>query len=200
MGFGLLLIGYISVLGVYPNINIYTYVWAALIGIAGAIIAYFGACKLAEFGLFFRVFKVMTMAYIALVAILGTSDVLGINDPESGAFAIFEGISLAVRILFLFAYHFILATAIKNLAREVGNGKTERAAKRVLFASYVYFPLTLLPMFISVSQELLIVEITAGLIYFGLNIVMLYSSFVRITFEGHDEAVEAKHKKKSSSE
>ena len=190
MGFGLVVIGYLTVLGVLPDSYIY-YTWAIYIAVAGGLIMLAGFCKLAEYNVYFAAGKYISIVYIAIL--LGFSPFVILK--YSGELAIlFDIVSKIIRICFLFVFHFYLLSGISALAKEIGNIKIEKKAKRNIVMTYIFFSLFIFELF-DVPNEFLALMSILGLCYFIVMLTTLYSCYMRITYEGHDEAIEEKYKK-----
>ncbi|MCL1858410.1 MAG: hypothetical protein FWF92_04175 [Oscillospiraceae bacterium] len=188
MGFGLLLLGYITVLGVLPESFIY-YSYGIYIAITGGIIMLMGFCKLEEFNVYFKFMKYVTIIYILIL--LGFSPFLIINFSEE-FFIKFIIVSKIIRISFLFVFHFYLLSGILALSKEINNIIIEKKAKRNIFITYIFFASFIFELF---NMPVIAPFMTIlGLIYFVIIISILYSCYMRITYKGHDEAIEAKYK------
>jgi len=191
MGFGLLLIGYITILGVLPESFIYLG-WGIYIAVAGGLIMLAGFCKLQEYNIYFRVMKYITIVYILIL--LGFSPFLIVFKNEV-LVQNFMFASKLIRIFFLFIFHYFLLSGILSLAKEVGNFLIERKTKRNIYFTFVFFFAFILEFFdVSAIAPILLL---AGLAYFIIVILNIYSCYMRITYEGHDEEIEAKYNMKS---
>jgi hypothetical protein len=188
MGFGFLVMGYLSVLGVLPYFFVYFYGWSVYIAVAGGLIMLAGFCRLEEYGVYFKIMKYICIGYILML--LGFSPFLIINHSKETE-ELFIVVSKIIRICFMFAFHFFLLSGILSLAREVENVKIEKKAKINIYFTYVFFSMFIFEFFNipSFSQLMIIVTI----LYCISVISVLYSCYMRITYEGHDEEIEKKY-------
>ena len=190
MGFGLVVIGYLTVLGVLPDSFVY-YTWSIYIAVAGALLMLAGFCRLAEFNVYFTVCKYISIAYVFIL--LGISPFV-IPAHSREIMVMFGTVSKIVRICFLFVFHFYLLSGISALAREIENIKIAKKAKRNVVLTYVFFSFFIFELF-GVPDQFFALMALFGLAYFALNLALLYICYMRITYEGHDEAIEEKYKK-----
>ena len=187
MGFGLLILGYITVLGVLPESFIY-YNWGIYIAVAGGILMLMGFRGLEEFNVYFKAMKYITVAYIFIL--LGFSPFVVPRHSEEFMTA-FTVVSKIIRICFMFVFHFYLLQGISALAKEINNIIIEKKAKRNIIITYIFFSATV---FVALIMPAAVpAMILVGLIYFALMVSMIYSCYMRITYAGHDEAIEKKY-------
>lgn len=187
MGFGLLLLGYITVLGVLPESFIY-YSWGIYIAIAGGIIMLTGFLKLEEFNIYFKLMKYICIIYILIL--LGFTPFLVPHYSDKFMAAVTVVLKI-IRICFMFIFHFYLLSGISALAKEINNIIIEKKAKRNILITYIFFAAFIFELFnISIAIPVLAI---LGLIYFALIFSTIYSCYMRITFEGHDEIIEEKY-------
>ncbi|MCL2815402.1 MAG: hypothetical protein FWD23_12450 [Oscillospiraceae bacterium] len=191
MGFGLVILGYLTVLGVLPDSFIY-YTWSIYIAVAGGLIMLAGFCKLAEYNVYFAVGKYISIVYIFIL--LGFS-VFVIPAYSRDFMIVFNTVSKIIRICFLFVFHFYLFSGISTLAKEIENIKIEKKAKRNIIITYVFFFCFIFEFF-GVPEVFSVFMAGVGIIYFILTAILLYGCYMRITYEGHDEAIEEKYKKR----
>ena len=129
--------------------------------------------------------------------LLGFSPFLIIKKSDE-FLAVFDYVSKIIRIFFLFVFHFFLLTGILALGKEVDNIKVIRAAKRNIVFMYIFFASFVLELF-NISKESLVLiaqfMVIFGLAYFVVTMITLYSCYMRITYEGHDEEIDAKIEK-----
>ena len=192
MGFGLLIIGYLSVFGVLPDSFIY-YKWGIYIAVAGGLLMLAGFCKLQEYNIYFKIMKYISIIYVLIL--LGFTPFL-IPKHSEELMITFTLASKIIRICFLFTFHFFLLTGILNLAKEIENKIVEKKAKRNIYFTYIFFASFILELFnTSDLYYILIMQILFifGFVYFIITISTLYSCYMRITYEGHDEAIDAKY-------
>ena len=190
MGFGLLLLGYITVLGFFPESFIY-YSFGIYIAIAGGIIMLMGFLKLEEYNVYFKLMKYITIVYILIL--LGFTPFVVPKHSEE-FMTTFTIVSKIIRICFMFVFHFYLLQGILKLANEINNVIIEKKTKRNILFTYIFFSAFVFELFIIfdiavIAQVLLII----GLVYFALIFSLIYSCYMKITYEGHDEAIEEKY-------
>ena len=190
MGFGLVILGYLTVLGVLPDSFIY-YTWSIYIAAAGGLLMLAGFCRLAEYNIYFKAGKYISIVYIFIL--LGFSPFMILTQSRD-LMVVFNTVSKIIRICFLFVFHFYLFSGISALAGEIGNIKIEKKAKRNIIITYVFF-LCFVFEFFGVPEAFSVFMAGAGIVYCILTEILLYSCYMRITYEGHDEAIEEKYKK-----
>ena len=191
MGFGLLIIGYITVLGVLPESFIY-YSWGIYIAVTGGILMLAGFCKLEEYNIYFKLMKYITIVYILIL--LGFSPfTLIYNSWEN--YQIFLIVSKIIRIFLLFVFHFFLLSGISALANQINNIKIEKKAKRNIYITYIFFGAFILEFF-NITEYVAPVLFLFSFAYYILMLAMIYSCYMRITYKGHDEAVDEKYNAK----
>ena len=187
----MVIIGYISVLGFFPDLYIY-YSYSVYIAIAGGLIMLAGFLKLQEYNIYFKVMKYICIAYILIL--LGFTPFL-IPRHSENIMQNFMVVSKIIRIFFLFIFHYFLLSGILSLAKSTDNRKVIRGAKRNIYLTYIFFFAVVLEIF-SVFDVYYIVTMTVfGLIYYVMTMIVLFSCYMRITYEGYDEAVDEKMKK-----
>jgi len=192
MGFGLLLIGYITVLGVLPESFIYAN-WGIYIAVAGGFAMLAGFKKLEEFNVYFKLMKYISIIYILMLLGFTPFVIPKYSEEFMVAFAV---VSKIIRICFLFVFHFFLLQGILSLAKEINNIIIEKKAKRNIFITYLFFSAFVLE-FIN-TVEIFLIMFIFGFAYFILMISTIYSCYMRITYEGHDEMIEEKYHLKKS--
>ena len=191
MGFGLLIIGYITVLGVLPESFIY-YSWGIYIAVTGGLLMLAGFCKLEEYTIYFKLMKYIAIVYILIL--LGFSPfTLIYNSWEN--YQIFLIVSKIIRIFLLFVFHFFLLSGISALANQINNIKIEKKAKRNIYITYIFFGAFILEFF-NITEYVAPVLFLFGFAYYILMLAMIYSCYMRITYKGHDEAVDEKYNAK----
>jgi len=193
MGFGLLIIGYISILGVLPESFLY-YSWGIYIAIAGGLIMLAGFCKLEEYNVYFKLMKYISVLYILIL--LGFTPFLILKHSKEFMVS-FMVVSKIIRICFLFVFHFFLLSGISALAKEIENIKIEKKAKRNIYITYIFFGAFVLELF-NIADIVAPIMFLLGFVYFALTIILLYSCYMRITYEGHDEAVDEEYENKKN--
>jgi len=192
MGFGLLITGYLSVFGVLPDSFIY-YKWGIYIAITGGLLMLAGFCKLQEYNLYFKIMKYISIIYVLIL--LGFTPFLILKHSEE-LMITFTLVSKIIRICFLFTFHFFLLTGILSLAKEIQNHIVEKKAKRNIFLTYIFFASFILEL-LNISDEYYLLTMQTlfifGFVYFIITMSTLYSCYMRITYEGHDEEIDAKY-------
>jgi len=192
MGFGLLIIGYISIMGVLPYSFLY-YSGGIYIAVGGGLIMLAGFCKLEEYNIYFKAMKYISVIYILIL--LGFTPFLVPRHSEE-IMEIFLIVSKITRICVMFAFHFFMLSGILSLAKEIENIKVAKKAKRNLYISYVFFSLFILEFYLPVIWLILF---ALSFVYFFMIISTLYSCYMRITYEGHDEEIEEKYQAETES-
>jgi len=187
MGFGLLVIGYITVFGVLPYSFLY-YSGGIYIAVGGGILMLLGFCRLEEYNIYFRAMKYISVAYILIL--LGFTPFLVPRHSEE-FMAVFLIVSKIIRICLLFVFHYFMLSGILSLAKEIGNTKVEKKAKINIYASYIFFALFILEFMDNPVIGIALFMLT--FVYYCITLSTLYGCYMRITYEGHDEEVEAKY-------
>lgn len=181
MGFGLLALGYLSVLGVLPTSFVYNSYAVAIPIVAGGIM--FAALrKLQVYNIYFKAVKYICAAYLAIMVGLAPFLIIYHSDMPN----ILLYISKAARILSLFAFHYFMLNAMYSLAKEIDNPKIKRVSKRNIYITYFYFSLsvaTLFPIGGTFNVYLQVFSMIAGIIYYILILTNIYSCYMRITTE-----------------
>jgi len=190
MGFGLVVIGYLTVFGTLPGSFIY-YSWGIFIAVAGGFALFAGFYKLQEYNIYFKSMKYISAAYILIL--LAFAPFLIINHSD-GFMQNFLFVSKVIRWLFLFVFHYFLLSGILSLSKEIGNIIIEKKAKRNIFFTYIYFFAFIFEFFFT---EAAIVMLVSGFIYYFLILAITYRCYMKITFEGHDEAIDEKYELKN---
>lgn len=181
MGFGLLALGYLTVLGALPTSFIYGS-YTIVIPIVGGAIMFAAFRKLQVYNIYFKAVKYICAAYIAVIA--GLAPFLIIYQRGMPEMLVY--ISKAASTLSLFAFHFFLLTAMYSLAKEIDNPKVKRTSKRNIYITYFYFSLsvaTLFPLGGMFSVYLQLFAMIVGIIYYILILINIYSCYMRITTE-----------------
>jgi len=188
MGFGLLVIGYISVLGVLPYLYLYLS-WSVFIAVAGGCIMLAGFCKLQGYNIYFKAMKYICIAYI-LVLLGGAPFYIFFGEITYSP--VFMVVTKIIRTCVMFVFHFFLITAVSALAKEIENKTVAAKAKRNMVVTYVFFSAFVLEFFD--MAEFAAVLLVFTLVYFILMLSLLFSCYMRITYEGRDEEIDAKFK------
>ena len=188
MGFGLLIIGYISVLGVLPYLYLYLS-WSVFIAVAGGGFMLAGFCKLQGYNIYFKAMKYICIVYI-LVLLGGAPFYIFFADITY--LPVFMLVSKIIRSCVMFVFHFFLITGISSLAKEIENTIVETKAKRGMVITYVFFSAFVLEFFN--MAEFAAVLLVFTLLYFILTLSLLFSCYMRITYEGRDEEIDEKFK------
>ena len=187
-----MIIGYISIMGVLPYSFLY-YSGGIYIAVGGGLIMLAGFCKLEEYNIYFKAMKYISVIYILIL--LGFTPFLVPRHSEE-IMEIFLIVSKITRICVMFAFHFFMLSGILSLAKEIENIKVAKKAKRNLYISYVFFSLFILEFYLPVIWLILF---ALSFVYFFMIISTLYSCYMRITYEGHDEEIEEKYQAETES-
>jgi len=185
MGFGLLLLGYLSVIGVLHYFIYYT--WGIYIAIFGGLIMLAGLCRLQEYNIYFKATKYIGVAYVLILLGFSPFYVIYSSVTFSPAFLV---ISKIIRLGVLFPFHYFLLSGILSLAKEVENIKIARKAKRNIFITYLFFASFILEFLEEPAMIFVLFGFT--FVYFFMMLMNIYSCYMRITYEGHDEAIDEK--------
>lgn len=194
MGFGLLVFGYITVIGVFPDLPVYFNRYAIFVAIGGGIILLASFWKLQEYNIYFKIMKYVSGVYI--LTMLGFMLFLIPEQSEEFMLA-FMYYSKIIRIFLLFVFHYIMLTGIHTLAKSVDNVKILKNAKLNIYFTYVYFGLSIISIFDFTSGYYVLAVFLTGLLYYCRNFLCIYSCFQRITYKGHDEKIERKIEEKA---
>ena len=188
MGFGLLLFGYMTLLGFFPDLFIYNG-YGIFIAAGGGIINFAAYFKLQEYNIYFKIMKYISVAYILILC--GFAPVLLIKRSDEFMYS-FTYVSKIIRILFLFAYHYIMLCGIRGIAQSAGNIKISKSAEFNIKFTYVYFGAAVLSIFDFMPLYYGLSVMLSGVIYYFKIIGNIHDCFVRITYKGHDEEAERK--------
>ena len=181
MGFGLLALGYFTMLGIFPTSPIYVS-YAILIPVLGGGIMFAAFRKLQVYNIYFKVMKYICGVYILILAAFAPFEIIYFNSMQ----AAFIYVSKPIKILILFAFHYFLLYAINSLAKEINNPRIKRASQRNIYATYFYFSvsvLSLFPIFGSYTIHLQLFSMIFGIIYYFLILINLFLCYVGITTE-----------------
>jgi hypothetical protein len=191
MGFGLLLLGYMTMLGSFPDSSaIYMYMWyAVFIPVSGGFIILAAFFKLQEYNIYFKIMKWLSVLYVLVLLALMPFYIMELSDEVN---AVFDYTSKIIRIFLLFAFHFFLLTGIHALAKSVDNQQILQSAKLNIYFTYIYFALCIFSIFGLAGTYYILLTFVAGLVYFCRNMLCIYRCFLYITYEGHDEELERK--------
>ena len=174
MGFGLLVLGYMTVLSA-----VYIYVWyAVLIPVIGAFVIFAAFCKLQEYNIYFKISK-----YISILYVLVLIGLIPFYIMEQDI----DYISKIIRILVLFVFHYFMLSGIHKLASGVDNQKISKNAKLNIYFTYIYFGTGIFGISGFGGIYFALLEFAMGLVYFFCNLLCIYRCFLQITYEGHDE-------------
>ena len=181
MGFGLLLLGYFTVLGVLPTSFVYNSYMIA-VPIIGAVMMFVAFHRLQAYNIYFKSMKYICGSYILLLAGLAPFLIIYHSDmPDS-----FLYVSKALRIFLLFVFHYFLLYAVNSLAKQIDNPKIIRASRRNIYATYSYFIICVLALFPVRGIYAIYFQVFSmvfGIIYYFLIIVNIFSCYVKITTE-----------------
>ena len=195
MGFGLLLLGYMTTLSFFPDLSaIFLYIgYTIFIPVIGGFIILAAFFKLQEYNIYFKIMKYITIVYI--LALIGFAPFFMIEQSYE-IMERFIFISRIINISVLFTFHYFMLSGIYNLAKNINNERISRSARFNIYFTYVYFGLTAASMiFINVYYAYALVVL--GLVYFFRNMLCIYKCFMQITYKGHDEEIERKYEEKN---
>jgi len=196
MGFGILFFGYITMLGVFPDLFIYTVWYSVFIPAAAGLLIFAAFFKLRGYNIHLKITMHITVLYILTVLVLGFAPFLIEARAESDELIYnFLYISKIVRTFVLFLFHYFMFAGIRALASDVGSLRIYKSANSSLFLTYIYFGLTILGVF-DFEPWYYIMMLVLTLLYFVKNLGCIYHCFLQITYDGHDEAREAKREAK----
>ena len=191
MGFGILLLGYMTMFGVFPDLFMYNGYWV-FIPIGGGLLVFAAFFKLREYNVYFRIMKYTAIVYILMLAGFAPFLIIGQSEEFMGYFG---HISKIIRIFVLFVFHYIMLCGICALAKDVDNQKIYKSAKFNIYITYLYFGVCILGVF-GLPVWYYMAAVILGLIYFFRVLLCIHSCFVRITYEGHDEERDEKRERK----
>ena len=190
MGFGLLLLGYMTVLGFFPDMAaLYLYIgYLLVVPLIGGGVMLAAFLKLQEYNIYFKAMK-----YVAVIYILAAVAYVPFFMFERDA-SVMDIFMLAYRIInicVLFTFHYIMLSGIRALAASVDNRRIAGSAKSGIYFTYVYFGLGAVGLiFINLFYTVFVIAV--GMIYFFKNLACIHRCFLQITYEGHDEEPESK--------
>ena len=194
MGFGLLLLGYMTVLGFFPDMAaIYLYIGYLLVIPAiggGVMLAAF--LKLQEYNIYFKAMKYVALIYMLAAISYAPFFMFERSDAAMDMFMLAYRI---VNICVLFTFHYIMLSGVRVLAESVDNRRIAGSAKSGIYFTYIYFGLSAVGL-LYINLFYTVFVIVLGIIYFFKNLACIYRCFLQITYEGHDEEREAKKIKK----
>ena len=195
MGFGLLLLGYMTALSFFPDLSaIFLYVWQAVfIPLAGGIIILAAFIKLQEYNIYFKIMKYISVIYILVM--LGFMPFLIIEQTEE-VMQYYIYISKIVKIFLMFVFHYFMLSGIYSLAKSIDNNKVMKSAKISIYFTYIYFGMSILGIFDFASIYYILTVLALSLVYFFMNLACIYKCFMQITYQGHDEELERRFEKK----
>jgi len=181
MGFGLLLLGYLTMLGIMPTSFVYsTYTMAIPIIGGGIMLAAFR--KLQAYDLYFKAAKYVCIGYISVLVVLTPFEIIYYQNMP----IVYMYVAKIVRSAVLLLFHHYLLFAIHSLAKTIDNPKIKRASKRNLYVTYFYFVFSIvatLPVFGIYTIHLQLFSLILGIVYYFLILVNLFSCYMRITTE-----------------
>ncbi len=190
MGFGILFFGYIimSVFSLNP--------FGALAQLIGYSVMLWALVKLSPYAKNFRIAKYTVIPLIAtsvFSSVLTVSEKLGVST--SGFDAVKEMLNPVVAVLVL-VFHFFLLFGIRELALFTELSKLADRATRNFVVGVFYYALTLFgsldtPIKGDFATYFGLPTLVIGLVWFVLNIVLIYSCYMWICLEG-DENMERK--------
>jgi len=190
MGFGLLLLGYMTVLGFFPDMSaIYLYIgYALVVPVVGGVIIFAAFLKLQEYNIYFRIMKYIALIYIFMIIAYVP---LCMFERDYLVMQLLIRLYRIISIGVLFTFHYIMLLGIRTLASGIDNQRIARSAKINIYFTYIYFGLTIFG-FIFISLYYIIAVVIISLVYFVRNALCIYACFVQITYQGHDEELERK--------
>lgn len=189
MGFGILLFGYLSVLGTLPSALIFGS-YAMIAAFAMSVLLVIALKMLSEFNVYFKITFIITIIFSALLLVSIPFEILKTGETVN---VVYSAASRISRYILLLAFHNFLLQAIKKLALSVENNKIAKKAGRNLIITYVYFVFTITSFFDAPNDIVALAAIFLGIFVFLLNFTLLYSCYMYITYEGYDEEVERKY-------
>lgn len=193
MGFGILFIGYIfmSLFSLNPFGDI-----AQLLGFSIILFALF---KLSPYAKNFKIAKYVTVPLVLACAFSSVTTIIQKLGVEISLGIGFEQIfSLAFAVLF-FIFHLFLLFGIREIAKFTELPKISEKAIRNFIVGAFYFVLTFAgsldtPFKEDFAKYFGMPTLVIGLIWYALNIVLIYSAYMWICLEG-DEDMERKRSK-----
>ena len=191
MGFGILFFGYMTMLGVFPDLFVY-HRYMIFIPIVTGLLIFVAFFKLREYNIYLKIMMYITAVYILML--IGFAPFL-IREQSEEFLHDFLFISKIIRTFVLFLFHYFMFKGIHALAIDVGSLRISRSAKSNLIFTYIYFGLSIIGVF-EFEVWYYIMMILLGVVYFIKNLGCIYHCFLQITYEGHDEARTAKHEAK----
>ena len=191
MGFGILFFGYMTMLGVFPDLFVY-HGYMIFIPIVTGLLVFIAFFKLRGYNIYLKSMMYITVVYILML--VGFAPFL-IGEQSEEAVYTFLFISKIIRTFVLFLFHYFMFKGIYTLSIDVGSLRISRSAKSSLTFTYVYFVLSIIGVF-GFEAWYYIMMLMLSLVYFIKNLGCIYHCFLQITYEGHDEARTAKHEAK----
>ena len=178
-------------LGFYPDLMIY-YNFGIYFAAVGGLIMLAAFVKLQEYNIFFKIMKYICIAYILILLGFTPFVIIKHGDAFMNTFMI---VSKIIRIFFLFIFQYFLLSGIYSLAKSIDNTKVAKGAKRAVYFTYIFFAMTVIESFDIFGAYFVMLMLCLGLIYYISTLVVLFSCYMRITYEGHDEEAAAKIEK-----
>ena len=186
MGFGLLLLGYMTALSFFPNLSaIFMYLWPAVfVPMAGGIVMSAAFFKLQEYNIYFKITKYISVIYI--LVLIGLTPFLMMELSE-GAEQRYMYISEIIKIFLLFAFHYFMLSGIHALAKSIDNPKILKSAKINIYLTYIYFGASILGILDFADIYYILAVILLGVIYYFRNLICIHRCFTQIGYEIHGE-------------
>ena len=187
MGFGLLFLGYFFMFYFpYKGLDVFP-------DVAGFVINVFALKKLSEYKLGFDLLKRLNYVCIALSSVLLGLQISGLFGKLGTVLTYFEPLYIA----FMFVFNVFLLTSVYRIAKDTESLSVAARAQRNLVLTFIY---AVIAVFNSLPPS-----ITGGLlekldrygyaigsyilrcVWLVLNLVLLYSCYMRIVPEGTDD-------------
>ena len=181
MGFGLLLLGYMTALSFFPDFSgIYVYMWPTIfVTMAGGAIMLAAFIKLGEYNIYFKIMRYISVIYI--LVLIGLTPFLIMELSEEAAQS-YIYISKIIKIFLLFAFHYFMLSGIYAMAKSIDNQRVLKSARINIYLTYIYFGASILGLFEFAYYYMLAVTLL-GLIYYLMNLVCIYKCFTHIGYE-----------------
>ena len=191
MGFGILFFGYMTMLGVFPDLFVY-HRYMIFIPIVTGLLIFAAFFKLRGYNIYLKLMMPITVVYILML--VGFVPFL-IGEQTEEFLYTFLFVSKIIRTFVLFLFHYFMFKGIYTLAIDVGSLRISRSAKSSLAFTYIYFGLSIIGVF-EFEVWYYIMMILLSVVYFMKNLGCIYHCFLQITYEGHDETMTAKREAK----
>ncbi len=188
MGFGLLFIGYLFSL----DYSLQSVTFDLLPDVIGYLIMFSAMCKLGPYNKGFGYAKLLLLPLIALGGVTVAFEAAGIAGYTPGS-VILDIVKMCGMLskFFTFAYTVALTIGIRDIARETDLKNVSFRAIRNMAVSVFYYlayiALDLLPISGAEAQMVNMIVYIFGLIVILLNLVLIFSCYMRICLEGDED-------------